>query len=360
MRATTTPAKRRTRGIASAMVATALVALSILGSGTALAANPSWIVGYGTDSSLPAAQQPDSGASSTSVSAGQEVGFFEWLKNDGPSNISQLYLTASTDPVAAVAGANWTIKNGSTVVRSGTCPTKTPLKCTFGALNAGHTVYVVAAFTANKSLADGTTQGVYFEFNSTGVPPGSNQSHGDSQPIPDSVLISNNGDAAGDFSLAPTSLTVANNQKLTGQNKQATSVTVTGVQIGAAVNDNPLLDITCDPSLLPQPTTFTCDQLTSLVSVIEVGNGKIFNNPNGAGTPGIKVIVSFAKSPDQLSSATPFAYHYWVDASGAHAELITTKCTVLGNGFPSDLGPCLVVGNKQVTVWLLHNGPMKF
>src|SRR6185503_5941585 len=83
MRATTTPTKRRTRGIASAMVATALVALSILGSGTAMAANPDWIVGYGTDSSLPATQQPLSGASSTSVSAGQEVGFFEWLKNNG-------------------------------------------------------------------------------------------------------------------------------------------------------------------------------------------------------------------------------------------------------------------------------------
>src|SRR6185503_16471024 len=94
MRATTTPAKRRTRGIASAMVATALVALSILGSGTALAANPDWIVGHGTDSS-PLVPQPLSGASSTSVSAGQEVGFFEWLKNNGTSNISQLYVTAT-------------------------------------------------------------------------------------------------------------------------------------------------------------------------------------------------------------------------------------------------------------------------
>ena len=110
MRATTTPAKRRTRGIASAMVATALVALSILGSGTALAANPTWIVGHGTDSSL-VGPQPASGASSSAVSAGAEVGFFEWIRNDDTSNISQLSVVATTTPSATVVGASWTIKN---------------------------------------------------------------------------------------------------------------------------------------------------------------------------------------------------------------------------------------------------------
>ena len=48
MRATTTPAKRRTRGIASAMIMSAVVGFSILGSGTALAGNTSKQVYFGS------------------------------------------------------------------------------------------------------------------------------------------------------------------------------------------------------------------------------------------------------------------------------------------------------------------------
>ena len=108
------------------------------------------------------------------------------------------------------------------------------------------------------------------------------------------------------------------------------------------------------------PSFFSCSQLTSLTSVVEVGNGKTFNNPNGAGTPGIKVIVSFAKAPTQLSGANPFVYHYWTDAAGAHAELDHGDLHRCVGGVPEQHGPCLVVGNKHVTVWLPHNGPMKF
>jgi len=36
----------------------------------------------------------------------------------------------------------------------------------------------------------------------------------------------------------------------------------------------------------------------------------------------------------------------------------THNCTMVG-GFPSNSGPCLVVGNQQVTVWLTHNGNMR-
>ena len=48
MRATSTPAKRRTRGIASAMIMSAVVGFSILGSGTALAGNTSKQVYFGS------------------------------------------------------------------------------------------------------------------------------------------------------------------------------------------------------------------------------------------------------------------------------------------------------------------------
>jgi hypothetical protein len=347
----------RRRGLITGLVTASVLTLSLFAGGTALGANPNWIVGHGTDSA-PTAPQPDSGASSSFVGAGRQVGFFEWLRNGDTSNISQLYVTASTTPGATVVGATWTIKNAAGVtVRTGLCPTATPLSCSFGALNAGNTVYVVAAFTTRSNLADGATQAVHFEFNTTGTPGGKNNSHGDAKPIDDHVAITNNGDADGDFNLAQASLTVADNQSLqNNKNPQATSVTVDASAVGAAVSDSPALTTPCDATLTAGfPSFFSCSLLTSLTSTVEVGNGKTFNNPNGAGTPGIKVIVSFAKAPSQLSGANRFVYHYWTDAAGAHAELVTATCTMVG-GSPSNTGPCLVVANQIVTVWLTHNG----
>jgi hypothetical protein len=337
-----------------ALVATMALGLSLIGSGTAFAANPQWIVGHGTDW-----QNPGAGASSTSVSAGSEVGFFEWLHNGGTSNIAQLFMTASTQPNATVAGALWTIKDANEVaVRSGACPIATPLACSFGALNAGHTVYIVAAFTIAGNVADNTVQNVTFSFNTTGTPPGKNQSHGDATTIADSVLVTKNGDAAGDFNLFDQSITVSDNQKLTGQNRQATSATVSASLTGVAVGDSPDLTTPCDESLTSGfPVWFSCSLLSSLTSVIEVGNGRTFTNASGG--PGIKVLVSFSQTPNQLNGENPFVYHYWVDGSGPHAELITASCTYDTGNLPTNSTPCLTVGNKNVTVWLFHNGPMR-
>ena len=355
MRATEGVRQMRTWRKFVVLAATLGLSLSLIGSGTVLGANPSWTTGHGSDYTLIPA--PTSGASSSAVSAGSEVGFFEWLHNGDTSNISQLYLNATTQPSATVAGAVWTIKNASdVVVRSGTCPTATPLVCSFGALNAGNTVYVVAAFTIGGNVADNTVQNATFNFNTTGTPPGKNQSHGDAKVVTDSVLVTKNGDAAGDFNLNDVSITVADNQSLNGQNRQATSASVSAFMTGVAVGDSPNLVTPCDTTLtVGFPAWFDCSQLTSLTSVVEVGNGKIFQNTSGG--PGIKVLITFSKAPNQLSGSNPFVYHYWVDAAGAHAELITATCD--SNSLPTNLTPCLIVGNKNVTVWLFHNGPMR-
>ena len=80
---------------------TSVIALSILGGGTALAAKPMWPSGHGTDFQNPT----PSGASSTVVTAGKSVGFFEWLRNPGSNNISQLFMavTSSVDPLVREA-----------------------------------------------------------------------------------------------------------------------------------------------------------------------------------------------------------------------------------------------------------------
>jgi hypothetical protein len=330
--------------------------------GAVQAAQPSWQVGHGTN--YLASPAPASGASSSSVAAGKTVGFFEWLHNNTPSNISQLYMNATTTPTATLVGASWTIQDDAqTVLRQGTCVPTTASLCSFGALNSGETVYVTAAFTTSANLANGATQKVLFTFNATGNPPGKNQSHGDVVPLADEISISNNGDADGDFNFNGTEVAVAT-APVGGNNRQSTSLTLGGTLVGAAVADNPQLSTPCNASLIGAfPTWFSCSLLSSLTSVVEAGNGKEFNNPNEGnpnfGTPGIKVIVSFKDPKNQLVGSNPFAYHYWEDASGAHAELITSPC-VMSGGFPTNSGPCLtVVNNKQVIVWLTHNGNMR-
>jgi len=359
MRASLTHPKRRTRGLVAGAVATAVLAMSILGGGTALAANPNWFAGYGTDRTVTPALT--TGQSSTSVAAGKEVGFFTWLWNDDTSNISQLYVTAKFDGTSA--GATFTIQNAAgTVVRSGSCAPAAALDCSVGPLNAGNTVYVTAAFTTKTSAADGAILPITIEYNTTGTPPGKNQSHGDAKQLPDSITISKNGDANGDFNLNdPAGLNVADDQSVSPKNPQATTVSIGAVGVGAAVGDSPSLSTPCDSTLTAGfPAFFSCSLLTSLTSTVEVGNGKTFDNPNGAGTPGIEVKVLFKKAPSQLTGSNPFAYHYFVNASGTpQAELIQATCNMSG-GFPTNIGPCLIVGNNQVTVWLTHNGNMKY
>jgi len=365
----------RRRGLAAGLVMTSVIALSILGGGTALAANPNWSTGGGTDSSVAA----PSGASTSTVTAGEQLHFNEWIRNNGSGNISQLYLTSgATNDVTGktlpttVLGASWIKVDALGNQTPGTCPVATPLACSFGAVNAGTTLYLSADYTVGGSVADGTVLRMTFEFNTTGVALGKNQSHGDAKQIIEKINVANgNPDAAGDynnFDATQGTSTVSDVTKLTGKNTQGTSASVFASQVGVAVGDSPALQTPCDPNFFDPGTTvpqgFSCDtSLTSLTSIVEVGNGKPFKNAlNG---PGIKVIINFSKSPDQLGGASPFVYHYYktysFDAAGnvvatEHAEFVTEQCAMGTGGVPTNSNPCLIVGTKQVTVWLFHNG----
>jgi hypothetical protein len=356
MRATLSSRRMRTGRRLTGIGAASLLAVSLLGGGNALASTPGWTVGHGTDSSNVYASTLVSGASSSAVSAGNSVGFFEWLRNGGTSNISQLYLTATTSPSAPVVGAVWTIKTDSmAVVRSGACPTTTPLDCSFGALNPGETVYVTAAFTTGH----GTSQTVSFDWNSNGntLSDKHHTSHGDSIPLPDSVALTSNGDAAGDFNFDQSAITVADDQKVGPKNPQATTASAGGALTGLAVADGASLSTPCDAALTAAYPTFSCSQLTSLTSTIEAGRGRTIVDANGH--PLIKVIVTFAKAPSKLGGAHPFVYHFYLDNLGNQkAEVITTTCTYVA-GLLTNTDSCFTVGQNQVTVWLVHNGNMR-
>src|SRR3954453_4265025 len=127
MRAIQTTHRRR---FAAGLVMTSVIALSILGGGTALAATPMWPTGHGTDFHVNAA----SGASSSTVTAGNAVGFYEWLRNPGSANISQLFMNVATPAPGTQIGVKWTIKtDAGAEVRHGTCTINTTPLCSFGA-----------------------------------------------------------------------------------------------------------------------------------------------------------------------------------------------------------------------------------
>ena len=341
------------------ITAASALALSVL-AGSVQGAQPGWPVGHGTNYLAPSA----SGASSTSITAGKTVGFYEWLHNPGPSNISQLFLNVTATPQATQVGVAWWIDAGPVQ----TCTINAVPLCSFGALNAGQTVYVLAAFRTDATKVSPTVpQGVSFDFNSTGIPPGGNNSHGDDRIVTDSVAISAvaDGDSDGDFNFADAAGLTVQTAPVGGSNTQSTSLTVGGTRVGASVGDSPsLTPAKCTNALIggivAQNPWFSCKKLTSLTSALEVGNGGTFVNPNGG--PGIKVVVSFASAPNQLNGAHPFAYHFFTDASGDHAELITATCSFV-NGFPSGTTPsegCLRVVGSSVEVWLFHNGGMRY
>jgi len=356
MRATDGNRRARTWQELAGLVAASLLTVSVIGGGTASAATPAgWVAGHGTNSS-PTALQPGSGASSAIVGAGNTVGFFEWLRNDGPSNISQLYVNETTS--ATVVGAQWTIKDSSgqpVPGRSGFCPVAPSLVCNIGALNATQTAYLVAAFAVPASAAN-RSLGVAFGWNTTGVVvlSGKNKSHGDAISQTDQVQVagSNNADADGDFNFGDaTNELQVQTAPVGGNNKQSTFLAVGGTQVGAAVSDSPSLPpAKCTDALIVDIVTanpwFSCQQLTSLTSVVEAGNGRTFGTP-------FKVIVTFKNAPSQLTGPNPFVYHYYVDTNGAeHAELIT-PCAA------TPVYPCITVGNNVVTIQMFHNGPMR-
>ena len=190
------------------IVTASLLALSVLGGGT----DPgSRRAGRRSRDGLRRRRQPASGASSTAVSAGKKVGFFEWLRNDDTSNISQLYLNApAPTPTRDLAGAELDDQGRGPAPRSGNrrLPAATPLTVPFGSPELRATPSTSSlAFTTPSTLADGATRGpVAASFNATGTPPREESTAtATSKALDDSrsLITQRTATPTGDFNLAP-------------------------------------------------------------------------------------------------------------------------------------------------------------
>ena len=189
--------------------------------GTVTAAPPRWVM---TVTPLP-----------DTVTAGATAGFEVTVTNNGPSNISALYLNDNKGETPVYLSSE----------RPGACgPTDPPtgrLFCSFGALTAGDSVTIVVAYATPTS---GASYAIKFQANTTGATfsDGKGRSHGDTLELAASTALSNNKNFAGTFSTAGGN--VIFNAAISGNNKQQSGLQLPiGVQ--GKVLDGPDATGTC-------------------------------------------------------------------------------------------------------------------
>jgi hypothetical protein len=302
------------------LISVGLLAAMALGVGTASAATPGWK--FENLKYLPEKVSPNAVA-----------GFSFTIANRGSSNISKLFLTDKFVGVPLYL---------STTRGTAVCQTDPELRCAFGALVAGATIDVKIAYRVGTSDFKNT-----FQLDSTGDPPGGNNSHGDSLPLAVTTTVSSSADFAGTFTLDTTGL--ANNPVLGRQNKQATSIDPPEANVPVTIEDN---------------VTTTC---TATATVC-------------AGAFGEWTKLNVADNKSYLAAGTPFKLTLFVWGGAVPGGTSTGEIQVLhklDNGTTNVIGDdpseicspatgtpdnpeCITVtkvgSNWKIEVWLFQNG----
>lgn len=272
------------------------------------------------------------------VSPGAAAGYQLTIHNDGPSNISQLYLLPA-DPASTPTPSYAAPSQGS-------CPnTGGELYCALGQLRAGADATVIVAF---PTPANGSgTFSVDFVWNTTGLGSGSgDSSHGDDLPQTGMTTLSDDSDFAGGFSfVAPTGSTpdVRNAPIGSGNTQQ--------IILSPPVSpQHPGIPVTVEDGLTG-PVYCPEGGCIGEVSELHVGDGsdaygffKVVILISKSGTPGLNanrlVIIHVNDAGDPTT----------LGACPRHGTLIE-ECGSAANA-PG--------GQVQVTIYLKQNGYIKY
>ena len=229
-----------------------------------------------TLASLPAGASATATATPPTVSAGKYAGFVLSFTNNGPSNISNLFLVADTPPgwqfVDTVNGPALGINP------YGSCPnTGGSLLCAFGAVPANTgPILVTAVYLAPANFSGPVT--ITFHYNSTGSTSG--KSHGNDIAAPSgTVQVTTDKNSGGTFGYNG-NLTVSDNTILSKGNKQSTAVDASGTganNFELFVQDGPLFGPPTDGTI----NTDCSSQATQLGewSGLDVGHDTSFPSP---------------------------------------------------------------------------------
>lgn len=344
---TMTP-KRSPRSLTTVWLALALTLAALGGPAMTLAATPNWT---GDLEALPPV-----------VSPGAVAGYRATITNPGPSNVSQLSVTAAfSQPYnpAALPGSGDNpvhvklFKNGVELVGAcGAAPLSRTVSCNVGALNAGSNAVLVTAYQTNGTEAPA---GVTVKWTTTGLGSGGgDNSHGD-------VLNQAFGGDNPPTAFNPTAnfdggfTTTAGEPFATGGTLGAGNLFVTSFTAGNAFVPVSVQDDTSFPQC---PTGKTCYGTASSNAVfLNINEGEPF-----AGLTPIKVQVYKTAVPSGSSANKVVVVHYYDEGDPRPPQLISNDCPK--GGTPTTF--CRTVewngktGVYTITVWLAENGVIKF
>ena len=294
--------------------ASAVVLVMVLSAGVVTAAPPNW--------RMSVTPLPDT------VTPGAVAGFRITITNDGPANISALYLVADSSATPAYLTSS----------RPGSCnelgTLSGPLSCAFGALSDDQSVTVVVAY---ETPAAGSSFAIAFQANTTGVTfadgPKS-RSHGDLLTRSVSTGLDNNRNYAGFFTTAD-GTGISNNAQLTGNNRQSTGLANLPAGVPATVEDGPTTTGSCVTDL---DEGIDCSLLNGEWAVVNVAGGDTFGEP-------FLVIMKF-----RSGNAPGAIFHSF--GSPPQQELIEL-CSETGGAVP-----CFTWDNSTstATISTFHNG----
>jgi hypothetical protein len=264
------------------------------------------------------------------VANGSGAGYQVTITNNGPSNISQLFL------VTKVLNSP-----GILTTTQGTCsdPNSGPLRCDFGALNAGQSVTVIAGYA---TPASGSSFDPVFQANSNGVSfTDPKRSHGDTLQDPNEAptVLTKNANFAGGFAINRDDVKTADN--VGKKNVQSTTVTPPTVGVITTAQDG-----------LPA-SAFTCTGCTKTLfgdwSRVTVGSGE----PFGDLFP-VTLLVYGKALPNDATQDSIDLVHVLDDGT---TEILSTRC-----GDTPTLN-CVTVtpvgSNYKITGWVDENGGFK-
>lgn len=303
----------------TSIVTAAFLAVMLFGTGVVSASPPNWVM---TVVKVP-----------PTVGANANAGYTVTIANNGPSNISSLFLV---DDIATAPSYVGTPTQGS-------CNQTGALYCAFGTLNANQSVTVTVAYkvgTSNFSVNfQGNTNGATFS-------DAGHHSHGDTlapNPVTTTTSVSNSQNFGGGFVVGDTS--VQDFQTVGKKNPQATSLVAPDTIIPATVEDGITTGIACTDS--------HCANAFGEWSRINVNNGQ----PYGTAFK-VTLLLWGGEVPGGVSTSNIVVLH---TLDNGTTEAIGTDCTYAG-GVPTN-AECRTVtkvgNNYQIDVWLFKNGSLK-
>ncbi|MGZ8514617.1 MAG: hypothetical protein ACXW4H_05400 [Candidatus Limnocylindrales bacterium] len=325
MRATEGNRRVRTWQKLAGLMTGAVLALSVIGGGTALAKVPGW--GF-TIVATPLVVTP-----------GSSAGFVVTISNTGKSNISALYLSTdmpASDPLSVPTYISTATYTGQLGPATPCDPAGSgPLDCSFGNLVAGGTVTLTVALPT--PLTGNTYAFNFLAFGNGNTPSDGGTSHGDTLKGPASVGLSADKNFAGGFTVDTTDL--ATNTSLSKKNPQSSAVTPPSAFIPVTIQDG--------LATYPGAGTDPCATLSC------IGDWVKLNVNNGHSGPVKIVLVLYG--PSVPNTAT-------VDNINLLHEGVTISARCDASVPPTNI-ECITVtkvgNNFQIVGWLAHNGSIR-